>query len=179
MKRACRPGLSSSIDSGRVIVGRIGRPHGVRGQVTVLPDTDEPGRFAVGAELLTDRGRTLVVRSASRYRDRGLIVGFEGVDDRDQAESLRGSLVTIAASARRPLDDGEYWPDHLVGLIAVAPGGGTLGVVTAVDFGTGQDRLVVSTPAGAEVLVPFVAGLVGEPADGQIEIHDPGGLFHP
>jgi 16S rRNA processing protein RimM len=133
----------------------------------------------VGAELLTDRGRSLVVRSASRYRDRGLIVGFEGVDDRDQAEALLGSMVTIAASSRRPLDDGEYWPDDLVGLAAVSPDGSTLGVVIAVDFGAGQDRLVVSTPAGAEVLVPFVDGLVGEPAGGRIEIRDPGGLFRP
>jgi len=177
MKRACRPGLNSSTDSPRVIVGRIGRPRGVRGEVTLVPDSDDPGRFAPGAEMVTDRGRTLVVRSASPYRDRGLSVRFEGVDDRTQAEALRGSIVSVSAANRRPLTDGEFWPGDLVGLAAVAGDGGTLGVVTAVEFGVGQDRILVTTPDERTVLVPFVRELVGDPKDGRIEIRDPGGLF--
>lgn len=143
----------------------------------MLPETDDPGRFAAGSEMLTDAGRTLIVRSVSRYRDRGLIVRFEGVADRNHAEALRGSLLTVAADHRRPLERGEYWPDDLVGLTAVSPQGRSLGVIIAVEFGVGQDRIVVVTPEGRRVLVPFVAALVGDPIAGRIEIDDSGGLF--
>lgn len=162
--------------SDRLVVGRIGRPHGVRGEVTVLPDTDDPDRFAPGAALTTEDGRSLVVATAQRYRDRGLRVRFEGIASRSDAESLRGTSLTVASSQRRPLDSGEYWPDDLVGLRAVSPDGSPLGVVAGVEFGVGQDRLVITTATG-DVLVPFVDDLVGDPDGGQIVIRDPGGLF--
>ena len=127
--------------------------------------------------LTTDQVREMMVVSASPYRDRGLIVGFEGVTDRDQAEALRGEVVGAPASTRRDLADGDFWPDDLVGLDAVDGSGTVIGTVAAVDFGAGQDRLVIRTPAGREVLVPFVDDLVGDPAEGTIEIRDPGGLF--
>jgi 16S rRNA processing protein RimM len=169
--------LSSSTDRGGVVVGRIGRPHGLAGEVTVLPETDDARRFSPGAEMRTESGRSLVVRSSSPYRDRGLIVGFEGVTDRNQAEALRGAVLAVGLDTRRSLDAGEFWPDDLVGLTAVSPDGVMLGVIAAVELGVGQDRLVVSTPDGREVVVPFVAALVGDPIDGRIEIADPGGLF--
>lgn len=158
-------------------MGRIGRPHGVRGEVTLLPETDDPSRFFPGSILTTGDGRELVVISASPYRDKGLIVGFEGVDDRDQAETLRGEAVAAPASTRRDLEPGEFWPDDLVGLEAVARDGTVLGAIAAVDLGSAQDRLVVRTPEGRDVLVPFVDELVGDPEGGRIEIRDPGGLF--
>ena len=149
----------------------------MRGEVTLLPETDDPSRFAPGSNLTTGGGRELVVASSSPYRDRGLIVGFEGVTDRDQAEALRGETVGIAASTRRTLAAGEFWPDDLVGLEAVDRDGESLGVVAAVDLGSAQDRLVIRTPSGREVLVPFVDEIVGDPVDGRLEIRDPGGLF--
>jgi len=149
----------------------------VRGEVTVLLETDDRSRFAPGSVLTTDSGRELVVVSASPYRDKGLIVGFDGVIDREQAEALRGEVVGAPVSTRRDLADGEFWPDDLVGLDAVERDGTVLGVVAAIDFGDAQDRLVIRTPAGREVLVPFVDDIVGDPADGTIEIRDPGGLF--
>lgn len=162
---------------GFVRVGRIGKPHGVRGGVTVVHEGDAGG-FGPGAVLTTSAGAELSVRSSSRYRDRGLIVFFEGVDTREGAERLRGEVVSVAASARRPLGEGEFWEGDLVGMTAVAPDGTTLGTVTGVDSGVGQDRLVVTTPSGVEVLVPFVGAIVSDPdAEGRIEIRDPGGLF--
>jgi 16S rRNA processing protein RimM len=160
-----------------VTVGRIGRPHGLRGEVTVLPESDDSTRFSPGATLTTDDGRRLVVVAVSQYRDKGLIVAFEGVSDRNQAEALRGAVVGAPASTRRSLDEGEFWPDDLVGLEAVDPDGAVLGAVAAVDFGSAQDRIVVRTIDGRDVLVPFVDDLVGDPSGGRIEIRDPGGLF--
>lgn len=143
----------------------------------MVPESDDPDRFAPGAVLATDDGVALTVRASNRYRDRGLVVAFEGVGSREDAERLRGELLTVAAAGRRPLGDGEFWEDDLVGVTAVSPDGTVLGTVSGVEFGVGQDRLVITTPHGTEVLVPFVAALVGDPSGGVIEIRDPGGLF--
>lgn len=159
-------------------MGRIGKPHGLRGESTVLPTTDDPGRFAVGAVLSTDDGRELVVAASAPYRDRGLIVHFEGVSDRRGAEDLRGLVLTIDPAERRDLDAGEFWEEDLVGLVAVGPDGSVLGTVTRLEYGPGQDRLVVTTANDVEVLVPFVSDIVGDPAgDGTIPIDAPDGLF--
>lgn len=149
----------------------------MRGEVTFLPDTDDPGRFVVGSVVRTTSGLDLVITSVAPYRDRGLILGFEGVIDRSGAESLRGSILTVDATDRRPLDDGEFWPEDLVGLEAVTPAGEHLGVVSGVELGTAQDRVVVTSPAGAEILVPLVDDIVGDPENGRIEIDAPEGLF--
>lgn len=160
-----------------VRIGRIGRPHGLRGGVTIVPEV-ELGWLSAGTTVSTDDGRELVIAASSRYRDRGAVLHFNGIDSREAADALRGTLLSIPASARPPLGGGEYWVEDLIGVIAVAPDGTVLGTVTGVDVGVGQDRLVVTTPAGADVLVPFVDAFVGDPDDnGRIEIRDPGGLF--
>jgi 16S rRNA processing protein RimM len=167
--------LSSSTD--RVVVGRIGRPHGLDGEVTILPDSDDPDRFCPGAGFLTDTGRELVLRSSKPYRDRGLVVGFDGIRSRIEAEQLRGAILTVARAERRSLGDGEFWPDDLVGLTVIDPAGTRLGVVDRVEFGSAQDRLVVRTDTGGDVLVPFVEDLVGDPDGDRIVVDAPEGLF--
>lgn len=126
---------------------------------------------------MTDTGRTLVIASVKPYRDKGLLLHFEGVRSRIEAENLRGILLTVDADTRRDLEEDEFWPDDLTGLDAVAPDGSVLGVVDRIEFGPGQDRLVVKTPLGVEVEVPFVSAIVGDPANGQIVIDAPEGLF--
>ncbi len=163
--------------SSPIRVGRIGRPHGVRGEVTVLVETDDPTRFSAGAVLHREPGEDLVVERSQPYRDRGRIVAFSGVGDRSAAEALRGTVLWADAAARRPAAPGEYWVDDLVGVTAVSPEGAVLGQVRSVESAPGQDRLVVVTPDGREVLVPFVSALVGDPEGGTIVIRDPGGLF--
>ena len=158
-------------------VGRIGRPHGIAGEVTVVPDTDDPGRFAPGSELATPDGTALRVRSARPYRDRGLIVAFEGVADRDAAESLPGTTLLGDAADRRSLGPGEWWPEDLIGLEAVDGSGMPLGTVAGVVVGDVQDRIVVATPGGERVEVPFVDELVDDPAGGVVVIRPPAGLF--
>lgn len=159
-------------------MGRIGRPHGVRGEVTVIADTDDPSCFAPGSVLLVEKPfiRDLIVAASRPFRTGGLIVTFEGVSTRDGAEQLRGTTVSIPAEERRALQPDEFWPEQLVGLVAVDGRGEALGEVTGVELGS-QDRLVVTTPTGAEVLVPFVADLVGDPEGGRIRIDPPAGLF--
>lgn len=119
----------------------------------------------------------MVVVESRPYRDRGLIVRFEGVAGREAAEALRGTELFVDSSALA-LDEGEFWPEDLIGLQVVDPSGAPLGEVAGVVPGP-QDRLVVATPDGRRVEVPFVADLVGDPEDGRIVVDAPPGLFDP
>ena len=118
-----------------VVVGRIGRPHGLRGEVTVQVTTDDPDdRFASGAVLGTDpasRGPLTVV--SMRRSGPVLVLGFDGVADRNAAEALRGTSLTLDASLLPVPDDPEEFYDHqLVGLSVVDRAGTVLGTVTEV-----------------------------------------------
>ncbi len=163
-------------------MGRVGRPHGIAGHVVVRPMTDNPERFAPGREVRAEvePPRRLVVRSSREHRD-SLVVAFDGVADRTAAEELRGTLLTIAAGERRELAEGEFWPDDLAGIAALAPDGTRIGTVAGVRLGEAQDRLVVATTGGREVEVPFVDELVGEvhPSGGFVVLRLPDGLLDP
>ena len=95
-----------------VVVGRIGRPHGVKGAATIDVRTDEPDkRFAVGARLLTDSGLDLTVASATWHSGR-LLVTFEGYEDRTAVEQLRNVLVSVD----RPADERPEDPEEVPGV---------------------------------------------------------------
>ena len=115
-----------------LVVGRVGRAHGVKGEVTVEVRTDEPEtRLAPGSVLLTDppeRG-PLTVRTAHVHSGR-LLVRFDGVDDRTAAEALRGTLLLVDVDPAAPPDEDDAWYDHqLVGLAVVDTGGAAVGEV--------------------------------------------------
>jgi 16S rRNA processing protein RimM len=159
-----------------LIVGRILKAHGVRGEVVVVSESDNPTRFAPGVVVTTSEVSRLVVR-ASRPHRTSLIVSFEGVDDRNAAERLRGNTLSIDPDDRRALESGEYWPDDLIGLHVRDQGGTPLGVIVDVVIGV-QDRLVVQTPSGV-FEVPFVHSLVPhiDISDGVVTVNPIPGLF--
>ena len=176
-----------------VVVGRIGRPHGVKGEVSVDVRTDEPDRrFADGAVLRTQTPRgvaphgpgrpsTLTV-TRSRWHQSRLLVTFAEVPDRTAAEALRGlSLATDVDVAEVPDDPEEFYDHQLVGLTAVTTDGAPVGEVTEVIHGTGQDLLALRTSEGREVLVPFVSALVPvvDVSGGRLEVADRPGLLTP
>jgi len=144
-----------------VDVGYGRRAHGIGGEVVVRPQTDDPDRWVVGASFITDESppRTLEVTALRPHHD-DLLVRFAGIDDRDGADALRGTVFQIPATDRRPLGDAEFWPDDLIGATALGPEGQTLGTVTGVEFGDAQDRLVIETADGSRVEVPFVSAIV-------------------
>ncbi len=149
----------------RMVVGRVLRPHGVRGELVVEVLSDAPERFTPGAALGAgdpDSGvplRPLEVSSARLHQGR-MLLRFAGVDDLEAAEPLRGSLLTIPLEAARELDAGEFWRHQLVGLAVVDPEGNDRGVVRDVLPGAAHDLLEVRRPDGATALVPAVAALV-------------------
>ena len=174
-----------------VVVGRVGKAHGVRGEVSVEPRTDEPERrFADGAVLAarTPRGTppaagrpaALTVRSTRRHQDR-LLVTFDEVADRTAAESLRGlTLVVEVDSGESPEDPEEFYDHQLVGLAVVTTDGDAVGSVSDVLHSGAQDLLVISRE-GRDVLVPFVSQLVPviDVPGGRLEIADRPGLITP
>ncbi|SDQ97491.1 ribosome maturation factor RimM [Thermostaphylospora chromogena] len=165
----------------QLVVGRIGRPHGVRGEVTVDVRTDDPDRrFAVGSTLDTDPPSAGPLRVRSTRNHAGLLlVRFDGVDDRNAAEALRGTLLVVDAEDLPPLDDPDEFYDHqLIGLAVWTVDGERVGQVADV-LHHGQDLLVVRRGT-EEVYVPFVRALVPEVDldGGRLVIDPPPGLLN-
>ncbi|OMH36760.1 ribosome maturation factor RimM [Tersicoccus sp. Bi-70] len=152
-------------------IARIGRPHGIRGEVTVEVLTDDPeNRFVPGAVLDVEAagsdsaGGPLTVRS-SRWNKGILLLGFEEVDDRNQAERLRGARLLLETDDEEPDDDA--WYEHELVDLDVVLGddegngvGPRIGRVTALQTMPAQDLLVIELTDGREVLVPFVEQIV-------------------
>ena len=166
-----------------VVVGRIGRAHGLKGDVAVEPRTDEPGRrFAVGAVLST-HGRSLwptLTVVAARTQQGRLVVRFEEVSDRTTAETMRGIELRVGLDpAEVPEDPDEFYDHQLVGLRVESPEGQLLGELLRVEHNAAQDLLVIRTPAAPEVLFPFVSQLVPtvDVAGGRIVVDDHPGLL--
>jgi 16S rRNA processing protein RimM len=159
----------------QVVVARIGKAHGLRGEVTVQVLTgaaDE--RFVPGATFVTEPAASgpLVLRSA-RDHNGILLLGFEGTDDRSGAEALRG--IKLLANPLEDHGDEDTWYERdLVGLKAVTVGGDEVGEVTALQSGAAQDLLVVRLTDGRKALVPFVTAIVPEvDVDGGRVVLDP------
>jgi 16S rRNA processing protein RimM len=172
----------------RIIVGRIGRPHGVRGEVIIGVRTDEPDlRFAVGAvvdvsaaEVVDDAGLERLTVASARWHSGQLLVTFTGITDRTVASELTGSWLSVDSSQLPDTGDPDEFRDHeLVGLNVRTTGGEPVGVVTDV-LHYGQDLLVVRRAEG-ECLVPFVKEIVPEVdiGAGLVVIDPPPGLLDP
>jgi 16S rRNA processing protein RimM len=165
-----------------VLVGRLGRPHGLSGELVVRVESDNPDRFAPGSTL---HAHTVPLRElmivAARPHAGGLLVRFLGVDDRETAEALANVDLTVPPTERRSLEEGEYWADDLVGLEARLDDGTVVGRVVDLVEGAAQDRLRLTTPAGNSIEVPFVSELVPElhPEQGYLVIAPPAGLLEP
>lgn len=161
-----------------VVVGTVGRPHGLRGEVLVRVHTDyAESRFAPGSVLRRDRadGPALEV-AAGRLQGDALLLSFRGITDRSAAEALRGTELWAQAEAVETAP-GEFHDAALVGL-EVRCAGRPVGRVEAVTHHPAQDLLVVATAAG-ERLVPFVTELVPvvDLAAGFLEVADLPGLL--
>lgn len=161
-----------------LVVGRVGHAHGVKGEVSVEVRTDDPDRrYAPDVVLGSERG-PLTVRTVREHKGR-LLVRFDGVEDRNGAEALRGILLTVDAATAGETEDGEWWDHDLVGLAAVTTDGTPLGTVTDVVHVPGAPLLAIEGTDGRELLVPFVAAIVPEVdvAGGRLVVDPPPGLL--
>ena len=165
-----------------LVVGRIGKPQGIRGEVTIEVRTDDPGaRFAPGAVLQTDPGERgpLVVLSGREQNGR-LVLTLDGVLDRNTAEALRDTMLLVRTADVPPSDDPDEFHDwQLRGLAAFLPDGTPLGVIAEVLHLPHGDVLVVRREGGTEALVPFVLAMVPivDVPGGRVVIDPPAGLL--
>lgn len=144
-----------------VVVGVMGRAHGIRGEVVIDVRTDEPDRrFATGLVLRVENSPRVFTVAGTRDHSGRLLATFAEVADRTAAEQVRGLvLVTDVDPDERPEDTEEFYDRQLVGLRALAVDGAEIGVVGAVLHLLMQDVLEIRTPTGPK-LVPFVAEIV-------------------
>jgi 16S rRNA processing protein RimM len=164
-----------------ILVGRVARPHGNKGQVIVNPETDFPGeRFAAGRVLVVEHGGRSMARTIAsvRFHQGRPIVGFDGVDTMNEAEALAGAELKMPASARAPLPENTYYWHDLIGCEVQDTTGRAIGRVTGVEGPLEQSRLVVESDRG-EVLIPMVQAICVsvDPAGKLIVVDPPPGLL--
>lgn len=165
----------------RVVVGRIGKPHGLRGQVTVELRTDEPDeRFAPGSVLFSDGAAGELTVGEIHWHSGRLLVNFVGYESRSAAESLRGTIVEVERDeSDRPANPDEFYDSALIGCRVETVSGDFLGLVNEVVHLPSQELLSVVTATGREVLIPFVSQIVPtvDTANRRILIDPPIGLI--
>ena len=170
----------------QLVIGRISRPHGVRGEVIVDVRTDDPGpRFAAGSVIATEpatAGPLSVTRS--RWHSGRLLVQFKGFEDRTGADTLRGVMLLVDSAELEDVDDPDEFRDHqLIGLRVQTVAGEQIGTVSDV-LHYGQDLLVVAGSGdrtGSEIMIPFVAAIVPvvDLDAGELRVDPPTGLLDP
>ena len=162
-----------------VVVGRVARAHGNKGQVIVNPDTDfAEERFRPGAVVLVGvEARARVIRSVRFHQGRP-VIALDGIETIDDAEALAGAELHVPAATVPPLPDGVFYRHDLVGCEVRDRGGRLIGRVTTVEGTLERSRLVVAGDRG-EVLIPLVAGICTtvDPAAQVIVVDPPEGLI--
>lgn len=172
-------------ERGRLRVGRLTKPHGLKGALKIELFTDNPkARFAAGAvfslQVPEDSpwfGKTLTIRELKWYNGNP-VAFFEELPDRTAAESIVRAILwidedTVAASVEE-----NAWYNHQLAGLDVFRDGERIGSVKEVQHLPSQDLLIVATPAG-DVMVPFVSALVPEVdiEANRIVVTPPPGLF--
>ncbi|NDZ81673.1 ribosome maturation factor RimM [Streptomyces sp. SID10853] len=161
----------------QLVVARIGRAHGIKGEVTVEVRTDEPElRLGPGAVLTTDPAATgpLTIETGRVHSGR-LLLRFAGVTDRTAAEALRNTLLIADVDPRQtPEDPEEYYDHQLMDLDVVLADGTEIGRITEITHLPSQDLFIVERPDGSEVMIPFVEEIVtGIDLEEQRAVIDP------
>jgi 16S rRNA processing protein RimM len=163
------------------LVGRIARPHGLRGQVVINPETDfVEERFAEGASMWTRSaaGEEQLTVASMRVQNGRPVVGFEGFTRIEDVERLAGLELKIPEAMLQPLQPGTYYEHQLVGCTVETVAGLVIGEVASVDGGAGATRLVMNGARG-EILIPLAVNICVDidVAKKRIRIDPPEGLI--
>lgn len=141
--------------AGLVVIARIGAAHGVRGEVRVKSFAEDPTSLRRFGPLRDRKGRRFEIASLRPLKDDMLVVGFKGVADRTEAESLNGVELLVPRAALPAAAEDEFYHADLIGLAAVDAAGAPIGTLVAVlNHGAG-DILEIAPPSGPTFLVPF------------------------
>ncbi len=145
----------------RIVIGKIGAPHGVKGEMKIIPMTDFPERFDGMTHCYVD-DKPVKIKSV-RYQRQHVLMVFDGIETREEAAALTGALISVDRSEAMPLKDGEYYISDIIGLSVEETDGTVLGTVTDVIRTGSNDVYVVSLPGRPkDVLVPALKKVVKE-----------------
>ena len=162
-----------------LLIGRIARAHGNKGQVVVNPETDfAEERFTAGRTVLVGADATPRTITSARFHQGRPVIGFDGIETMDAAEQLAGEEVKMPLSEMGALPTGTYYRHDLVGCVVEDTDGRLIGEVASVEGPMEASRLVINAPHG-EVLIPLVADICVEidPAARRIRVAAPQGLI--
>jgi 16S rRNA processing protein RimM len=163
------------------LVGRIARPHGLKGQVAINPETDFiEERFAAGSIVWTrsSAGEEQLTVASLRVQNGRPIVGFVGFDRIEDVERLAGQELRVPEEALQPLQPGTFYQHQLVGCVVETTSGNVVGEVAKVEGGAGGSRLVINGPRG-EILIPLAVDICVEidVEKKKIRVNAPEGLL--
>jgi len=164
-----------------VVVGRVARPHGIRGHVIVNPETDFlEERFRPGAtfRIRSSRGDEQLVAETVRFQQGRPVVGFEGFARIEDVERLAGLELRVPEEELKPLEPGTFYHHQLIGCTAETLDGGRIGEVIRVEGGMGGSQLVVEGARG-EIMIPLATEICVEidVAAKRIRVNPPEGLL--
>jgi 16S rRNA processing protein RimM len=177
--------LTASRFDEMVLVGRIARPHGLRGQVVVNPETDfVEDRFAVGQAFWTRSaaGDERLIVTTARVQGGRPVVSFEGFERIEDVERLAGLELRVPEETLRPLGDGQFYHHQLVGCVVETVAGEAIGEVARVEGGSAGSLLAIDGPRG-EILIPLALDICVsidvearririDPPDGLLEVNE-------
>lgn len=168
----------------RYEIGRIASPHGIRGEMMLIPLTDFPERFegmkALDIVLPGKPPRSYKVRRIEPYAGKNtFLVSLDGITDRNAAEPLNGASVTVPADERVELEENEYWLDDIIGLEVSDEAGNLLGRIKDILFTGANDVYIVETPEGALKALPAVDSVIKrvDAENGTMTADIPAGLW--
>ena len=168
--------------AGWIAVGRIGRAHGVRGEVAVLPLSEVPGRLEPGSRLFVgEKGdRPLIVTAARPHRQR-VLVRFAEIGDRDAASALTGAYLFVPRGSSPSLPEGSYWPHELEGCEVRTTSGRVLGVIREVVRTPANDVWVTGVAGDGELLIPALRDVIAsvDLAERLVVVHELPGITTP
>ncbi len=156
-----------------IAVGKLRRPHGLRGEILMDVLTDFPERLKPGAVLYVGPEYQPVHLKKYRWHRQALLATFEGYEDPESAGVFRNQIVYVKTAECPPLPEGDYYHHQLLGLGVVSEAGEVLGTVTQILETGANDVLVVRPPSGSEILLPLIDSVVLDIdlEAGQMRVH--------
>lgn len=143
-----------------LVVGKLGKPHGVRGEIVMDVYTDFPERLQQGVTVFIGAEFLPLQVSKCRPHPRGLLMNFEGYPTREEVAELRNQLIYVRTADRPPLDAGEYYHHELLGLQIIDEKDRILGTVERILETGANDVYVVKDENGAELLIPAIQSVI-------------------
>jgi 16S rRNA processing protein RimM len=143
-----------------LVVGKLGKPHGIQGEIVMDVYTDFPERLVEGVVVYIGPQLKPMRIVQHRFHSRGLLLAFEGYQSREEVADLRNSLVQVLAADSPALPEGDYYQHQLRGLQVITEDGTSLGWVYAILETGANDVLVVKDQAGSEVLIPAIESVI-------------------